>query len=89
MLSGRRRQEGDRAGIAAAAVRALSVRRPDGHVFALHAGTAGRVGGSRVAVVAGRWCSGGRGRWLGVEVAVTACGDAELDDARGARDHDQ
>ena len=28
-------------------------------------------------------------RSLGVKAAVTACGDAELDDARGARDHDQ
>jgi hypothetical protein len=37
----------------------------------------------------GGGCGGGRGRCLGVEAAVTACGDAELDDARGARDHDQ
>jgi hypothetical protein len=74
----------------AAGVRALSVRRPGGGVFALtcRLGWPGR-----------REPGGGRGRrpvWRrarpvcrGVEAAVTACGDAELDDARGARDHDQ
>ena len=72
----------------AAGVRALSVRRPGGRVLALRAGGAGRVGGSRVVVAGGR-CYGGRGRSLGVKAAVTACGDAELDDARGARAHGQ
>jgi hypothetical protein len=73
----------------AAGVRALSVRRPGGGVFALTCRQGWPVGGSRVVVVAGGRCGGGRGRCRGVEAAVTACGDAELDDARGARDHDQ